>query len=754
MGRSTILPAVWNVPNENPHFVGREEILALVDQACKASPHKTAVLTGPQGFGKTQIAKRFVYKNFAQYDVVWWFWANQYLKPQFARFAQAVAYHLRLDKDLKGTLSQDHWIHWVKEALRRSRLKCLIIFDDAQTYPEIEDYIVFSHDKNIHTLITTKNGHFSSETIPVRPFRRENSLKYITSFLPHEPEVFKKELAQRLGDCPAALALSIEYIKSYPGMTIQKYLFKHAQQKSLMPQGTGKKLGSSVDEYEKDLTTAIKMNMQELEKESTEALALLGLLSLLHRDKIPLSFIESWAEDQKLKTDIMTLIRQIQHYSLVEVHKTPKNEETYLTMQELIQTTLASQLPSQIKQTLICQAAATLKKSFTDESDKNVAMILTDNTPLLNVLKLSREAEDLSYHHPDLTQLRIRCLDVLVGMIRDFPAAEELLKHLDHDLHQGVPLTLTDQVLYYANLSLYAAIRSPDYEKAIDWGLKALKLVKEAPDLKHEHLRILANLSQYHSLRGLSAQAADYIEQGESLFKRASSDAYKALFVLAKNIVLNDQARFQETIDQVRHYQDLLDRQTFYPSMRYFILNQWAEALLKKGEEEEAKKVLATAERYGREVHGENNHNMFFGRLYVLQGMALASPPADFEKAKRLMDKGIAILDSCFQGKDKHRLQAFAHWQQGKLWHQQQQFTEAKTEYLKSEAIYDKILKGKKIDDISALYACLVKLGADTRDESLTQTYLKKHIATFGLDHPRTQEVMLYLDQKGLVVGG
>ena len=748
-----IRPLVWNVPAQNPHFIGREDILSLVSQAIKVAPNKTVVLSGPQGFGKTQIAKGFVYKNFADYDVVWWFRANQYLKPQFARFAQAMAYHLNLDKSLSvEQVSHDQLFRVVKEVLRRTPLKCLVIFDDAQTYPAIEDYILFSHDKNIHTLITTKNGNFSSDTVQIRPFNRSNSLAYIDLFLSQESLASKNQLAHRLDDCPAALALSIEYIKSYPGMTIDKYLLKHGQQKLSLPTGSERKLGSTMDDYETDLTAAITMNMKELQEASEEAFQVLGLLSLLHRDEIPVSFLESWAVENNIKADILTLISLIKQYSLIEVTKAAENKGAHITMQELIQTAIASQIPLAVKQKLIDQAAVLLKRSFTDQSDKNVEAILKDNNPLLNVIKISREADAISYHNPDVTQLRIRSLDVLVGMIRDFPTAEEIINHLEKDLKNKVPMSKEDEVLYYANMALYSAIRSPDYDKALTFGLKALQLAEAVGDLYNEHLRILSNLSQHSSLVGLSEEAARYISHGESVFKNASSDPYKALFILAKNIALIDQGQFQQTIDQVRACQDLLDRQTFYPSMRYFILNQLAEALLKQGDREEAKKILAQSEKYGRDVHGDNDQTMFFGRLYVLQGIALGLDPANYEKAKSLIEKGCAILDACFQGQDKHRSQAFAHLQLAKLYHQQQHLVEAKAEYLKSHAIYEKILKGKKIDDISDLYTRLAILGADLRDEDLTHTYLKKHIEIFGLDHPRIKEMMLYLDKKGLVV--
>jgi len=64
----------------------------------------------------------------------------------------------------------------VKEALRKKNLKCLIIFDDIQVYKDIEPYIPFTHENNVHTFATTKNGKSSTEGIKVPAFSTEDSL--------------------------------------------------------------------------------------------------------------------------------------------------------------------------------------------------------------------------------------------------------------------------------------------------------------------------------------------------------------------------------------------------------------------------------------------------------------------------------------------------------------------------------------------------------------------------------------------------
>jgi hypothetical protein len=357
-GVSAPCPQVWYVPDDNPNFVGREEILSEISHIFHKMPLKTAVISGHQGFGKSQTAKHYAHQKFGNYDVVWWFRANQYLKPQFEKFSQAMAPYLGWDRERENTvttMNHERLISLVKEGIRRKNFKCLIIFDDAQTYTDIEPYILFSHEKTIHTLITTKNGNLSQSSIQIKPFERKTSVKYINIFFSNEPQELKELLAHHLSDCPAALALSINYIKGYPGMTIERYLSKHREAKvTLLPENEKeKKLGSSMDDYETDLLAAIQMNMGELRRNSKEACDLLGLLSLFHRDEIPIAIIESWIEKRKSQTDVKKLIGLINQYSFIEITMPKNNKEAYMSMQELIQKIVSTLIPISEKKKLI-----------------------------------------------------------------------------------------------------------------------------------------------------------------------------------------------------------------------------------------------------------------------------------------------------------------------------------------------------------------------------------------------------------------
>src|SRR5206468_2476159 len=68
------LPPAHNVPyRRNPNFTGREGALVNL-HASLTSGHYAAItqaITGLGGVGKTQLALEYLYRNAADYDVIW-----------------------------------------------------------------------------------------------------------------------------------------------------------------------------------------------------------------------------------------------------------------------------------------------------------------------------------------------------------------------------------------------------------------------------------------------------------------------------------------------------------------------------------------------------------------------------------------------------------------------------------------------------------------------------------------------------------
>lgn len=366
-----------------------------------------------------------------------------------------------------------------------------------------------------------------------------------------------------------------------------------------------------------------------------------------------------------------------------------------------------------------------LTSAFNDRSDKIIEKILRDNTPFLQALKVSEEADNINLHTFQLSSLRVRVLDVLVGIIRDFDKAEMIKHHLQRDFDNGIQLNKADEILYNTNLFLFSLIYNPDFDKGIMFGKKTLALIEPEEGMVEEKLRLFSNLIQYYSLTGLLDEAQTFVKKGAPYFAISQSDAYNVLYVLATTVFLNEQGNFEKVISLIKENQCLLERQTNYPTMYSFTWIQLCEALIKKGDLQEAEKTLELAEKIGREFYTQEN-NSFFAKLFALQALSRLSKKEHFMSSKTLLEKSLKTYDAIYCGPNKHKNQGSIHLFLGKLYCLNHQYDKAKEHVFLSEKIYDKVLKDRKIYDVGELSKLLAFLEMEMKDESMAHTYVNK----------------------------
>lgn len=752
---------VRNIPLQNPYFVGREDFLQLISKKLMTDSEKMVVITGPHGFGKTQLVKRYCARSLDQYDIIWWFKESEFLDQQFQNFVLALddAYQL----NLKGKLSaigHSQLVNIVQDVIRRKKLKCLFVFDELCFLKDIQIYGALIREPSVHAIVTTRNTNFSVAPLILPPFQRQESLTYIHQFFPQETRQDVEELAERLNNHHFSLAVAVNYIKNCPGMTIAFYLQKHntvqgisREKKQEAAQRFGSPLGTAKDGYVKNFLQAIQMNLVEFKKVSPTAYRLVCFLSLLHHTSLTADDVEWWLKHTKSQEDVLAIIQLMNRYFWTD--QLVVKGKPQMHMHELVQKSIRSLVPNDEKIDHIEEVVKRLDETFHQRSDLVVASLMKDNTPLLHLLNLSEEAQFIDYHSPRLTALRVRGLDVLIGHLRnyekgDYEKTNFIIDCLQKDLDRGIHLNKEDEILYNTNLFLLSMSSPSDHDNGLESAFKALTLIEEEPGLYEEKIRLYSNLIQYHALAGLLEEGKHYIQKGRDIFCSSQSDAYNALFVYAVMMFLLEEGEIDKTISHIQEHQALLDRQEFYPYLRFYSLSLLGEALIKKGKIEEAQKVLSTAEKMAREFYDNETVN-FFGYLCVLKGYA-QSLLGDHQQAQELIQRSIQIYDVTYKGSDKHKNQAFAHFVLGKNYYLDGQLDAAKKELLYSEEIYQKVQKCQRTSDVSELYKTLIQVGADLKNEELIRKFLKKQVDTFGLRHPRTREIYAYLDEKGIVV--
>jgi tetratricopeptide (TPR) repeat protein len=633
----------------------------------------------------------------------------------------------------------------LQHLLQHRNLKALIVFDDVQNFEDIKVYLPLFQGQDI--LITTRNSTLSFHSLHIGPFLRGESLHYVDSFFKEEPGEAKEALVQKFKDCPISLALALDYMISSPGVDIASYLEIHRTRDLALPPAS-QAYDSPIDGYQEDLCSAIALNLQELKRKTPEAYDLINFLSFLHPEDIDLSYIEAWYQRQNIKKDFNVVMNHIRHYSFFECSPAANTRGVQIRIPDLVHKTINALIPVQEKKELLLEISSVFLKYLDKRTDLVLEEVM-DNIPLVfHCLTLSKRAHELNLHFPEMTSLRLKLFDLLASKLHDYPNAALIQKRIEEDMAQGTKVTPKDKIGYLISASVYSLFHDSDCEKAIQLGEKALSLLFQEEEESEEKIRVIGNLIQYHVALGNLRACESLIEEGERLLPLSLSPTYNVLFLLAKGLYMVDRGEIKVASDLIHQHQEAVEKLSHLSPFRLHMVKLSAEALIRQGKEREASPLLKQLEALGHSFYKERE-NTFYAHLDTLKAQCLLKE-GRLPEARDLLHQALRVYAESLKGESKHRRQAFTHFVLGNLYQEMKEPEKALTHYLKSESIYDRLLKGKAIEDVSLLYQRLVISGVLLKDEVLTHTYLKKHLKTFGLKHPGTGAVLHHLDAKGL----
>ncbi|MGW3958590.1 FxSxx-COOH system tetratricopeptide repeat protein [Amycolatopsis sp. NPDC005003] len=215
---TTDAPIVWGaVPARNPEFVGRRELLDHL--AATLRPSSCAILHGPGGLGKTQIAVEYIYRQLRDHDLVWWVSAPQ--ESQIRASLTELARQLRLP-GAEETLTA---VPAVLAALRAGKpyRRWLLVFDAADHSQALLPFLPV--DGPGRTLVTARDsapGDFPAESIAVGRFTRVESIELLRHRDPTVTDADADALARKLGDLPIALAQAAAW-RAESGIPVAEY---------------------------------------------------------------------------------------------------------------------------------------------------------------------------------------------------------------------------------------------------------------------------------------------------------------------------------------------------------------------------------------------------------------------------------------------------------------------------------------------------------------------------------------------------
>ncbi|MFD0788185.1 FxSxx-COOH system tetratricopeptide repeat protein, partial [Micromonospora azadirachtae] len=197
-------PLIFNAPNRNARFTGREDDLAELRRQLQSGGSAVVLpvaLQGMGGVGKTQVALEYVHRFRSAYDVVWWVVADP---PQFVDTALS---DLGARLGLPAGPALPETVQTVLQALGRGEPyeRWLVVFDNAEELEHVEQFLPQGPG---HVLLTSRNRAWGERANPIQVdvFDRAESVAHLAQRVPAISREEADRVAEALGDLPIAVA--------------------------------------------------------------------------------------------------------------------------------------------------------------------------------------------------------------------------------------------------------------------------------------------------------------------------------------------------------------------------------------------------------------------------------------------------------------------------------------------------------------------------------------------------------------------
>ncbi|MFC4586303.1 FxSxx-COOH system tetratricopeptide repeat protein [Sphaerisporangium corydalis] len=330
-------PTVWNVPNRNAAFTGRNDVLdKLRDRIISGGKAvvRPQALHGLGGVGKTQVALEYAHRFMADYDVVWWIAAEHLdrINPTMAELAGS------LGTGVNDSVSESS--RAAHEALRRGDpfSRWLLIFDNADDPHDLERFLPSGSG---HILITSRNPAWSrvADPLEVDVFNREESVEHLLRRAPGVDPADADRVASTLGDLPLAIENASAWLEQ-TGMPAGQYV------EHLRTQVTETlSLGELSPGYPTAVAATWNLSIERLKEHSPASVRMLELLSFFASEPISLDLVYCDAMvgllkpyDSAVNEKVLLgpVIRHLGRYALAKVDQVDRSVQVHRLIQGVV----------------------------------------------------------------------------------------------------------------------------------------------------------------------------------------------------------------------------------------------------------------------------------------------------------------------------------------------------------------------------------------------------------------------------------
>ncbi|MFF8530928.1 FxSxx-COOH system tetratricopeptide repeat protein [Streptomyces sp. NPDC015532] len=526
-------PSVWNAPQRNSSFTGRDAILDRVRDQLGSGvsvllPQPQA-LYGLGGVGKTQVALEYVHRFMADYDLVWWISAEDpdNVVSSLAELASRIGASSAEDINVAG-----------QEALRmlgrgEPTGRWILVFDNADDPAQIRHF--FPEGGGGHILVTSRNQAWTQQgaSLPIDVFRREESVEHLTlrasGLSPDEAE----QVAIAVGDLPLAVEQAAAWLAE-TATPIQEYLRQLAEQTTEVLD-----LNQPAD-YPMTVAATWSISIARLRERSPASVRLLQVCAFMGAEPISSHLVYSKEMidalrpyDPALQERLLLgrVIREIGRFALAKIDQVSNSIQVH----RLVQAVIRSQL-SEEEQRHARHVVHTVLAGCRPDGDEPIDD--PETWPRFAVIwphLAASDARDCS--EPETRRLlidRVRYLWKRGDFSGALALAQDLLSHWE-------PILGEDNVQYlYLRAQLGNVLRSQGrYIEARDINTELLERQRRVLGPSHPHTYVtMSGLASDLAALGVYESAVEFAREAHEGFRQIFHESHRRTLSAANNLAL------------------------------------------------------------------------------------------------------------------------------------------------------------------------------------------------------------------------
>ena len=568
---SQSIPALSNLPRDSSDFTGREIYLEKMSHFFQQHKNGILTLTGLSGIGKTQMAKRFLQLNNENYNIIWWFDAQQELEPQFHQFIMEwnatfpnQDEQIPLSKlSLKGTIT------FMKNVLRKTRHSWILVFDNVESKEAIEPYFPDVHKgdpQRKQIIITSQNQNSWQDQEPITTFDENEGFCFVKKSLGNENDTEIRRLLHTTNSHPFYLAQAVEHIKSH-GISIDSYLKTYKEKGSL------------------------KGKIKDLKANHPQAYSVLVFLTLFNGDHLPQVLLEQFITTMNFDADLVSLIKILKQNCLIEETEKKDHASRFYSIHDIIKNIIMSELSVETKKLYVTKSITLFLEDLEKRWDKLVDFVTINPDMIARANVLWNIAQKDSIKNAAVFRLGKVLLEYHIYKTRNHMEHEALhdkLESLLEVLHEDTLDPKTLNGYYIVSIYVRKTYFSPeDIKKTEEKLQKALHYFESSePD---EYLRALYNLAQFNLFQGKIDQAKIYLTKGEKVALEAESLINKNMLWYTKSWVSLEAGEYKESKQALDNFfQNFPEEQNF--CLKFYGMNMRAAYYFANGDYDKALK--------------------------------------------------------------------------------------------------------------------------------------------------------------------